>query len=108
MDVLKQNKIIELHRVKCVHNVPVRTQYGVTQVVVFLDEATGNVYAWKTSTSSALGFVVNNYYSIRAKLNPDTNMLTFVEELFREDSPAVESEQPDAVDVIFGRAKYDK
>lgn len=100
-------KQVKLYDLECVQNVPVRTQYGVTNVVVFVDYEKRISYFWATSTSMGLGFKVNNHYNIKANLNSETNKLTHVEELPYE-SAKVKSEQPDAQDVLLGFADYNK
>ena len=111
MDVLRPNaETVVLNNLVCVQNIPIRTRYGVTEVVVFADFEKKQTYAWATSTSSGMGFHVNESYDIRAKLYPeDNNKLTHVEELFTHDKKSigsVKSEQPDAQDVLLGLANY--
>lgn len=113
MDVLRPNaETVVLTNLVCVQNIPIRTRYGVTEVIVFADFERKQTYAWTTSTSSGMGFHVNKSYDIRAKLYPhDNNKLTHVEELFIHDkksTESVKSEQPDAQDVLLGLADYNK
>jgi hypothetical protein len=72
--------IIELNNVVLTNDVPVRTKYGVTHVLVFYDPKDVKIYTWKTTTLPS--FEVNRIYNIMAMLtDSETGELSRVKEL---------------------------
>lgn len=71
------------------HDIPVRTHYGTTHVVIFYDPKTNTTWAWKTSTLPT--FEEHCSYSIIATDAGDYN-ISHVKELGKES----EIQHPDA------------
>lgn len=76
------------------HNIPVRTQYNTTHVIIFYDPKTNNTWCWKTATASALRYEEHCSYSIIGSDEGDFKLSRVNEISFDRD---VESEQRDDV-----------
>ena len=74
------------------HNIPVRTQYNTTHVIVFYNPKDNTTWCWKTATASALGYEEHRSYSIIGS-DEGNFRLSRVNEVSFDRSEDVESEQ---------------
>ena len=81
------------------HNIPVRTQYNTTHVIIFYDPKTNNTWCWKTATASALRYEEHCSYSIIGSDEGNFRLSRVNEISFdrSKDAKDVESEQEDDV-----------
>ena len=98
---------IILRNVIVKHNIPVRTQYNITHVIIFYDPKTNNTWCWKTATASALEYKEHCSYSIVGTDEGDFR-LSRVNEMSSDRDEGKKSEQdtkPNALDVLLNRVK---
>ena len=107
--MLKKKK---LNNVIVKHNIPVRTRYNTTHVIIFYDPETHNSYSWKTATTEALNYEPHELYSI-TYIDEGHNNISHVEMIENDsfgspDGSESEQTQQDAMDVLLGLTHYDK
>lgn len=96
-----------LNDLTCKYNISINSKYGVTHVIIFMDNEY-NLYHWETATTYALRFKEGNVYDIRATRCEGNNRLSNVRILSEGELDEVKSEQPDALDILFGLSQADK
>lgn len=96
-----------LNDLTCKYNISINSKYGVTHVIIFMDNEY-NLYHWETATTYALRFKEGNVYDIRANRCEGNNRLINVRILSEGEPDEVKSEQPDALDILFGLSQADK
>ena len=96
-----------LNDLTCKYNISINSKYGVTHVIIFMDNEY-NLYHWETATTYALRFKEGNVYDIRANRCEGNNRLINVRILSEGVPDEVKSEQPDALDILFGLSQADK
>lgn len=96
-----------LNDLTCKYNISINSKYGVTHVIIFMDNEY-NLYHWETATTYALRFEEGNVYDIRANRCEGNNRLINVRILSEGEPDEVKSEQPDALDILFGLSQVDK
>ena len=96
-----------LNDLTCKYNISINSKYGVTHVIIFMDNEY-NLYHWETATTYALRFKEGNVYDIRANRCEGNNRLINVRILSEGEPDEVKSEQPDALDILLGLPQADK
>lgn len=102
MDLINRK---EFKHLLCIHNISINTNFHgqVKHVIVFMDED-ASTYVWVTTTGG-LQFEEGVFYNVIANYEEETKRLSRVRRL--PDVPIRHiSEQPDARDVLLGRASY--
>ena len=74
------------------HNIPVKTQYNTTHVIIFYDPKTNNTWCWKTASADSLRYEEHCSYSIIGSDEGDFR-LSRVNEISSRLDEDVESEQ---------------
>ena len=110
--------VLQINDVEAVHNISIRTGFHgeVKHVVIFMDKK-ANTFAWVTG-DAGLAFKEGELYDVVVRTTDDPRRVTHVKDItgkahsYKEvskaidETPELKSEQPDAVDVIMGKANY--
>lgn len=106
MDVLNVTEELTLNDVEVRHIITVPGYRGnVTNIFIFIDK-NADTYYWVTASHQP--FVVGNIYDIECKCDRGrNNRLTYVK-IIDSQHASVQSEQPDAEDVLLGLKDYNR
>lgn len=107
MDVLNVTEELTLNDVEVRHIITVPGYRGnVTNIFIFIDKE-ANTYYWVTASHQP--FVEGNIYDIECKCNRGRgNRLSYVKIIRSGSTKTVQSEQPDAEDVLLGLKDYNR
>lgn len=107
MDVLDVSEELTLRDVEVRHIISVPGYRGnTTNIFIFIDK-NADTYYWVTASHQP--FVEGNIYDIECKCDRGRgNRLSYVKIIDTGSTKTVQSEQPDASDVLLGLADYNK
>ena len=107
MDVLDVTEKLTLNDVEVRHKISIPGyRGGTTDVYVFMDK-NAETYHWTTATYQPLE--VGKIYDIEGKCDRGSNnRLTYVKIISSGSKKTVQSEQPDAEDVLLGLKDYNR
>ena len=107
MDVLDVTEELTLNDVEVRHIITVPGYRGnVTNIFIFIDK-NADTYYWVTASQQP--FVEGNIYDIECKCDRGrNNKLTYVKLIGSGSTKTVQSEQPDAEDVLLGLKDYNR
>lgn len=105
MDVLNVTEELTLYDVELRHKISIPGYMGKTTHIMIFQDKEANTYYWVTASYSTK-FCEGQVYNIKAELDRTKgNRLGFVR-IIESSTAAVQSEQPDALDILLGKANY--
>lgn len=86
------------------HNIPVRTQYNITHLIIFYNPKDHTTWYWRTSTVDGLRYKEHCTYSIIGT-DEGNFKLSRIREVSEKESEQDLDTKPNALDILLSRVK---